>query len=49
LSCITAQASMHKSLATCQSQFPGDLLSRFLRHVQPSHTLQTRSFNLAVG
>jgi hypothetical protein len=44
-----AQASMHRSPATCQSQSPGGLLSRFLKHIRPSHTLQTRSFNLAVG
>jgi hypothetical protein len=48
-SCITAQASMHKSPATCRSQSPGDLLSRFLKHLRLPHTLQTRSFNLAVG
>jgi hypothetical protein len=48
-SCITARASMHRSPTTYQSQSPGDLLSRFLKHVHPSHALQTRSFNLAVG
>jgi hypothetical protein len=48
-SCITAQASMHKSPATCQSQSPGDPLSLFLKYARLPHTLQTRSFNLAVG
>jgi hypothetical protein len=48
-SCMTAQASMHKSPVTCQSRFPGGLLSLFLKHTRLPHTLQTRSFNLAVG
>jgi hypothetical protein len=48
-SCMTAQASMPRSPATCQSQSPGGLLSRFLKHIRPSHTLRTRTFNLAVG
>jgi hypothetical protein len=48
-SCMTAQASMRKSPVTYQSQFPGGLLSRFLKHTHLPHTLQTRSFNLAVG
>jgi hypothetical protein len=48
-SCMTAQASMHKSPVTCRSQFPGDLLSLFLKHTRLPHALQTRSFNLAVG
>jgi hypothetical protein len=48
-SCTPAQDWMHKSPATYQSQSPGGLLSLFLKHVRPPHTLQTRSFNLAVG
>jgi hypothetical protein len=48
-SCMPAQAWMHRSPATCQNQSPGGLLSRFLKHVHPSHTLRTRTFNLAVG
>jgi hypothetical protein len=40
---------MHKSPATYQSRSPGDLLSRFLKHVHPSHILRTRTFDLAVG
>jgi hypothetical protein len=48
-SCMIAQASMHKSPATCQSQSPGGLLSLFLKHARLPHTLQTRSFNLARG
>jgi hypothetical protein len=48
-SCMTVQASMHKSPVTCQSQSPGGLLSLFLKHARLPHTLQTRSFNLAVG
>jgi hypothetical protein len=46
---MTAQASMHRSPATYQSQSPGGLLSRFLKHFHLPHVLQTRSFNLAVG
>jgi hypothetical protein len=48
-SCMPAQDWMHKSPATYQSQSPGGLLSLFLKHVHLPHTLQTRSFNLAVG
>jgi hypothetical protein len=48
-SCTTVQASMRKSPATCQSPFPGGLLSLFLKHARLPHALQTRSFNLAVG
>jgi hypothetical protein len=48
-SSITAQASMRKLPATYQSQFPGGLLSLFLKHARLPHALQTRSFNLAVG
>jgi hypothetical protein len=46
---MTAQVSMHKSPVTCQNQSPGGLLSLFLKHARLPHTLQTRSFNLAVG
>jgi hypothetical protein len=48
-SCMTAQASMHKSPVTYQSRSPGGLLSLFLKYARLPHTLQTRSFNLAVG
>jgi hypothetical protein len=48
-SCMPAQDWMRKSPATYQSQSPGGLLSRFLKHVHSSHTLRTRTFNLAVG
>jgi hypothetical protein len=48
-SCTTAQGWMRKSPATCQNQSPGGLLSLFLRHTRLSHTLRTRTFNLAVG
>jgi hypothetical protein len=48
-SCTPAQGWMRKSPAICQSQSPGGLLSHFLKYVHPSHALQTRSFNLAVG
>jgi hypothetical protein len=48
-SCTTAQASMHKSPATCQSRSPGGLLSLFLKHTHSPHTLRTRTFNLVVG
>jgi hypothetical protein len=46
---MTARVSMHKLPATYQSQSPGGLLSRFLKHLRPPHTLRTRTFNLAVG
>jgi hypothetical protein len=48
-SCMPAQVWMHRSPAICQNQSPGGLLSRFLKHIRPSHTLRTRTFNLAVG
>jgi hypothetical protein len=46
---MPAQDWMRKSPATYQNQSPGGLLSLFLKHVRLPHTLQTRSFNLAVG
>jgi hypothetical protein len=48
-SCITTPVCTSKSPATCQNQSHGGLLSRFLKHIRLPHTLQTRSFNLAVG
>jgi hypothetical protein len=46
---MPVQGWTRKSPATYQSQSPGGLLSLFLKHVRLPHTLQTRSFNLAVG